>query len=94
MEGFQAQFLRGLETTVLVAAISGALGIAVGLAGAAAKLSRFRFLRALADAYTTVVRGVPELLVILLVYFGGTARSARSSAPMSRSARSGPGFSV
>lgn len=73
MDGFQAQFLRGLETTVLVAAISGALGILVGLAGAAAKLSRFRSLRALADAYTTIVRGVPELLVILLVYFGGTA---------------------
>jgi octopine/nopaline transport system permease protein len=73
MDGFQGQFLRGLETTILVAAISGALGIAVGLAGAAAKLSRFRSLRVLADAYTTVVRGVPELLVILLVYFGGTA---------------------
>lgn len=73
MEGFQEQFLRGLATTVLVAAISGALGMLVGLAGAAAKLSRFRSLRMIADAYTTIVRGVPELLVILLVYFGGTA---------------------
>lgn len=73
MGGFEEQFLRGLETTVLVAAISGAFGMLVGLAGAAAKLSRFRALRMVADAYTTIVRGVPELLVILLVYFGGTA---------------------
>jgi octopine/nopaline transport system permease protein len=72
MEGFQEQFLRGLETTVLVAAISGAFGMLVGLAGAGVKLSRFRALRMIADAYTTIVRGVPELLVILLVYFGGT----------------------
>lgn len=73
MEGFQAQFLRGLEITVLVAAISGAFGMAVGLAGAAAKLSGSAPLRVLAEGYTTIVRGVPELLVILLVYFGGTA---------------------
>jgi octopine/nopaline transport system permease protein len=73
MQGFQAQFLHGLEITVLVAAISGMLGMAVGLLGAAAKLSRSRVLRLMAETYTTVVRGVPELLVILLIYFGGTA---------------------
>ncbi|WP_316962118.1 ABC transporter permease [Agrobacterium tumefaciens] len=38
---------------------------------AAAKLSRFRSLRLLGDVYTTVVRGVPELLIIFLVFFGG-----------------------
>lgn len=73
MEGFQAQFLRGLETTVLVAAVSGLLGMVIGLLGAAAKLSGSRLLHFGAETYTTVVRGVPELLVILLVYFGGTA---------------------
>jgi len=73
MQGFQGQFLHGLQITVLVAAISGGLGMAVGLLGAAAKLSGSRILRLIAEAYTTVVRGVPELLVILLIYFGGTA---------------------
>ncbi len=70
---FRNSSCAGWETTVLVAAISGTFGMLVGLAGAAAKLSRFRVLRMIADAYTTIVRGVPELLVILLVYFGGTA---------------------
>ncbi|MDE1993224.1 MAG: ABC transporter permease subunit [Rhizobiaceae bacterium] len=73
MNGFLAQFLDGLRTTVLVAATSGAFGLAVGLLGAAAKLSRFTVLRAVADGYTTTIRGLPELLVILLFYFGGTA---------------------
>ncbi|MGU4704089.1 ABC transporter permease subunit, partial [Burkholderia cepacia] len=39
---------------------------------AAAKLSRYRTLRLLGDLYTTVFRGVPELLVIYLFYFGGS----------------------
>jgi octopine/nopaline transport system permease protein len=73
MNGFAIQFLHGLCMTVLVAAISGVLGTAVGLAGAASKLSAYRIPMWLAEVYTTVIRGVPELLVILLIYFGGTA---------------------
>ena len=38
-----------------------------------AKLSYNKFLRFFASFYTTVVRGVPELLVIYLVFFGGSA---------------------
>jgi His/Glu/Gln/Arg/opine family amino acid ABC transporter permease subunit len=48
------------------------LGLAIGLAGAAAKLYGPRWLRALANTYTTVVRGVPDLLIIFIAYFGGT----------------------
>jgi octopine/nopaline transport system permease protein len=35
------------------------------------KLSNYKSLRILADTYTTVVRGIPELLVIYLVFYGG-----------------------
>jgi His/Glu/Gln/Arg/opine family amino acid ABC transporter permease subunit len=58
--------------TLLVAAISLVFGTAVGFLGAGAKLSRWRALRLLADVYTTIIRGVPELIIILLLYFGGT----------------------
>ena len=58
--------------TLLVSAISLVFGIAVGFLGAGAKLSRWRALRVLADIYTTVIRGIPELIIILLLYFGGT----------------------
>ncbi|WP_082342686.1 MULTISPECIES: ABC transporter permease [unclassified Shinella] len=37
-----------------------------------AKLGRSQTLRRLADVYTTIIRGVPELLIILILYFGGT----------------------
>ena len=49
-----------------------AIGIGFGAIGAWAKLSRNRVARALATAYTTVLRGVPDLLIIYLFYFGGS----------------------
>jgi len=58
--------------TLLVSAVSLVFGIVVGFLGAGAKLSRWRALRLLADVYTTVIRGIPELIIILLLYFGGT----------------------
>ncbi len=38
-----------------------------------AKISGGRTLRAVADGYTTIIRGIPDLLVIYLFYFGGSA---------------------
>ncbi|WP_085583038.1 ABC transporter permease [Thalassospira mesophila] len=46
--------------------------IVIGLLGASAKLSRFKALRVIGESYTVIIRGIPELLVILLIYFGGT----------------------
>ncbi|WP_085594298.1 ABC transporter permease [Thalassospira sp. MCCC 1A01428] len=46
--------------------------IIIGLLGASAKLSRFKALRVIGESYTVIIRGIPELLVILLIYFGGT----------------------
>ena len=37
------------------------------------KLSKNRFLNLIANSYTTIIRGVPELLVIYLFFFGGSA---------------------
>jgi octopine/nopaline transport system permease protein len=49
-----------------------ALGLVIGTFGAAAKLSAIAPLRWLAEGYTTVARGVPELLIIYLFFFGGS----------------------
>ncbi len=46
------------------------LTVAIGLLGASAKLSGSRLLRRLAGLYTTVFRGTPEVLILLIVYFG------------------------
>ena len=71
--GFGAQLATGTLVTAGLAAASLAGGLLLGVAGATAQMSRRRLLRATAHAYTTAVRGVPELLVVLIVYFGASA---------------------
>ena len=71
--GWGAAMLRAAGMTLAVTVSCMMIGAAIGVAVAAAKLSTSRGLRAAGDAYTTVLRGVPELLVIYLVYFGGSA---------------------
>ena len=70
LQGYGWMLWRGLELTVVVGLCAMAAALAMGLLGAWGKLSRSRAARALAGAYTTVVRGVPELLLVLLVYYG------------------------
>lgn len=57
--------------TIAVSVSSFFLGLVIGAGGAALKLSDWVFNRAIGDAYTTVVRGVPELLILYLLFFGG-----------------------
>jgi polar amino acid transport system permease protein len=44
--------------------------VALGLMGAAAKLSKSKIAQKIANGYTIVFRGTPEILVLLLIYFG------------------------
>lgn len=78
MSGFAAQFAIAFTVTVSLGLVSGCLGTTFGLFLAIAKsttaLPQFR---AVVTTYTTVVRGVPELLIILLIYFGGTTLASR-----------------
>jgi len=71
--GWGDEMFFGALMTLAVAASSYALGIVIGAGGAAMKLSNWVILRFLADVYTTIIRGIPELLVIYLVFFGGGA---------------------
>lgn len=69
--GWGDEMLRAALMTLAVSLSSMALGLVLGALAAAAKLSDFMPAQALAGTYTTVVRGVPELLVIYLLFFGG-----------------------
>jgi octopine/nopaline transport system permease protein len=71
--GWGGAMVAAAGMTLLVAVLGFLLGGVVGAAVAAAKLSRSFVLRTLGDGYTTVLRGVPDLLVIYLFYFGGSA---------------------
>lgn len=62
--------LEGAWLTLGVALLSLLVAIVLGLAGCFAKLSRQRWLRWPALLYTTVIRGVPDLVLVLLVFYG------------------------
>lgn len=68
--GWGGVLLTGAVMTLAVSVSAFLLGIVLGTAAALAKLSRHRFLRSIGIIYTTVIRGIPELLVIYLFFFG------------------------
>jgi octopine/nopaline transport system permease protein len=71
-DGWGPALLRGAGVTILLALCGYAIGAAIGSLAAWAKISGTRSLRSVAAAYTTVLRGIPDLLVIYLFYFGGS----------------------
>ena len=59
--------------TIAVAITAMLIGFFFALIFTPLKLSKNRFLNLIANTYTTIIRGVPELLVIYLFFFGGSA---------------------
>jgi His/Glu/Gln/Arg/opine family amino acid ABC transporter permease subunit len=68
---YQGQLLAGTWVTIQLALISLVFAVMFGLLGAWAKLSKNIVAQKTAAGYTTIVRGVPELVLILLVFYGG-----------------------
>jgi arginine/ornithine transport system permease protein len=71
LHGYGASLLEGSLLTLAVAFSSLAIALVLGLFGAIAKLSRVRPLRWLAQGYTTLIRGVPDLVMMLMIFYGG-----------------------
>ncbi len=72
LKGYGHLLLEGALVTIEVAICAMLVAIALGLAGAAGKLSQNRIAHGIANAYTVIIRGVPELVLMLLIYYGGT----------------------
>jgi len=72
-QGWGDEMLLAGLMTILVSLSSVCLGLLIGTILASFKLSKSRILKLIAEVYTTVVRGVPELLVIYLLFFGGSS---------------------
>ena len=68
MSGYFESILQGALLTVGVSLAALAGSILLGLAGASAKLSGRCPLVWLATLYTTLVGGVPELVLMLLIF--------------------------
>jgi octopine/nopaline transport system permease protein len=70
--GWGPALALGAVMTVAVALSGFIIGAVIGTFGAWAKIGGGAILRGVADAYTTLLRGIPDLLVIYLFYFGGS----------------------
>jgi His/Glu/Gln/Arg/opine family amino acid ABC transporter permease subunit len=71
LHGYLPAIIEGLGLTLRVSALSLAIACGFGLLGAAAKLSASRVARWSAHVYTTLIRGMPELVLMLLIFYGG-----------------------
>jgi len=71
LKGYGAVILDGAWLTLQLALCSMALAIVLGLIGVALRLSPVRWLARVGDLYSTVIRGIPDLVLILLIFYGG-----------------------
>lgn len=71
LQNYQNILLEGAWLTVQVALLSLLLAVVLGLLGALAKLSHSTILKSVATLYTTIIRGIPDLILMLLIFFGG-----------------------
>ena len=69
--GWGDELLAGLKVTILLAFGTLPFGLALGLIVALGQISSEPMVRRAAKIYTTIFRGLPELLTIFIVYFGG-----------------------
>ncbi|WP_029226477.1 ABC transporter permease subunit, partial [Burkholderia ubonensis] len=67
--GFGPVLWAGTVQTIELSVLSLATAVALGLIGAVAKLSHNRVLRSLATGYTTLIRSVPDLVLMLLLFY-------------------------
>ncbi len=70
--GWGGNLLRGLVHSLQIALGAFGMGLIIGTLGAYGKLYGSPLVRDLAGIYTTIVRAVPELVLILLLYYAGT----------------------
>jgi arginine/ornithine transport system permease protein len=71
LHGYGPSLLEGTALTVEAALLSLAVAVLLGVAGALAKTSGSPLAHGIAGTYTTIIRGVPDLVLMLLVFFGG-----------------------
>ncbi len=71
--GYGDELLWGAAMSISIALLAYFLGLLIGIAGALNKLNGSTLTRTITQGYTTLVRAVPELILILILYYAGTA---------------------
>ena len=71
LHGYLPALLGGAWATIRIALCALLIAMLFGLIGASAKLGSWRVPRLLAQGYTTIIRGLPELVLLLFLFYGG-----------------------
>jgi len=69
--GYLPLILKGMIVTIEVALFSLLLSLCLGILAASAKLYGGPISKSIATVYTTVIRGIPDLVLMMLIFFGG-----------------------
>ena len=72
LKGYGHLLFEGAALSLAVGICALAVALSLGALGALARLSPSRILQRLGLAYVVIVRGIPELVLMLLIYYGGT----------------------
>lgn len=71
LHGYGKSIFEGVLLTLEVSVVSLIISMFLGMIGALSKLSSSRILQFMAQTYTTIIRGIPDLVMMLLIFFGG-----------------------
>lgn len=80
--GWGDELAAGFLVTVQLSVLGYVIGTFLGLLAAFGELSRFRALSLFLQGYALVIRSVPELLIIFLLFFGGAAALNAALSPL------------
>jgi arginine/ornithine transport system permease protein len=71
LHGYGPSIIEGTILTLQVSLFSLLIAMCLGMFGALSKLSGSPALKLVAQIYTTIIRGIPDLVLMLLIFFGG-----------------------
>jgi len=71
LQGYGPSIIQGTILTIELCLASLVISMVLGIITALAKLSDSRLLNIAAQSYTTIIRGIPDLVLMLLIFFGG-----------------------
>src|SRR5437868_346356 len=69
---WKGNLLSGAISTLQISFLAYVFGLSLGLAGAMGKLTGGKVLKGILEVYTTVIRSLPELLLIVMLFYLGT----------------------
>ncbi|MEM1318227.1 MAG: ABC transporter permease subunit, partial [Pseudomonadota bacterium] len=82
MSEWGPNFWRGLLASLQIAFGGYLLGLLIGVSGAIGKIYGGPVLKWVLEIYTTLIRAVPELVLILLLFYAGTQMLAQGLAAL------------